>query len=81
MALFTAINLLAWRYRVMKLGFWHTSRTGARGILSIGSTIATSMVEREAASAIAIMFGSLTVALKPYRGLLTLAGLPCRSLA
>lgn len=37
---------------------------GTRRILSIGSTIATSLVPKEkAASAIAIMFGGLTVAL------------------
>ncbi|HGF5934955.1 MFS transporter [Klebsiella pneumoniae] len=59
MVLFTAGNILAWQapgYETLIL---------AHGVFfSIGSTIATSLVAKEkAASAIAIMFGGLTVAL------------------
>lgn len=66
MALFTAGNLLAWQapgYETLVLARLLTGL--AHGVFfSIGSTIATSMVPKEkAASAIAIMFGGLTVAL------------------
>ena len=66
MALFTAGNLLAWQapgYETLVLARLLTGL--AHGVFfSIGSTIATSLVPKEkAASAIAIMFGGLTVAL------------------
>lgn len=66
MALFTAGNLLAWqapRYETLVAARILTGL--AHGVFfSIGSTIATSLVPREkAASAIAIMFTGLTVAL------------------
>ncbi|QGN36697.1 MFS transporter [Klebsiella oxytoca] len=66
MALFTAGNLLAWQapgYETLILARLLTGL--AHGVFfSIGSTIATSLVPKEkAASAIAIMFGGLTVAL------------------
>ncbi|SNY61019.1 MFS transporter [Enterobacter sp. CC120223-11] len=66
MVLFTAGNLLAWQapgYGTLVLARLLTGL--AHGVFfSIGSTIATSLVPREkAASAIAIMFGGLTVAL------------------
>lgn len=66
MALFTAGNLLAWqapRYEALVAARILTGL--AHGVFfSIGSTIATSLVPREkAASAIAIMFTGLTVAL------------------
>jgi predicted MFS family arabinose efflux permease len=66
MVLFTAGNLLAWQ--APGYGTLVAARllTGlAHGVFfSIGSTIATSLVPKEkAASAIAIMFGGLTVAL------------------
>ena len=66
MVLFTAGNVLAWQapgYETLILARLLTG-PGARRVLSIGSTIATSPVAKEkAASAIAIMFGGLTVAL------------------
>ncbi|EHT02828.1 TPA: MFS transporter [Klebsiella oxytoca] len=66
MALFTAGNLLAWQapgYETLVLARLLTGL--AHGVFfSIGSTIATSLVAKEkAASAIAMMFGGLTVAL------------------
>lgn len=66
MALFTAGNLLAWlspNYETLIVARLLTGL--AHGVFfSIGSTIATSLVAKEkAASAIAIMFGGLTVAL------------------
>lgn len=66
MALFTASNLLAWqapRYETLVAARILTGL--AHGVFfSIGSTIATGLVPREkAASAIAIMFTGLTVAL------------------
>ncbi|MEI7254354.1 MFS transporter [Dickeya dadantii] len=66
MALFTAGNLLAWlapNYATLVAARLLTVL--AHGVFfSIGSTIATSLVPKEkAASAIAIMFGGLTVAL------------------
>lgn len=66
MALFTLGNLLAWRapgYAPLVLARVMTGL--AHGVFfSIGSTLATSLVPREkAASAIAIMFTGLTVAL------------------
>ncbi len=66
MVLFTAGNLLAWQapgYGTLVLARLLTGL--AHGVFfSIGSTIATSLVAKEkAASAIAIMFGGLTVAL------------------
>ncbi|WP_341249574.1 MFS transporter [Cupriavidus pauculus] len=66
MALFTAGNLLAWRAPSYESLVMARILTGlAHGVFfSIGSTIATSLVPREkAASAIAIMFTGLTVAL------------------
>lgn len=66
MVLFTLGNLLAWQapgYATLVLARLMTGL--AHGVFfSIGSTIATSLVPKEkAASAIAIMFGGLTVAL------------------
>ena len=66
MALFTAGNLLAWlapNYETLVVARLLTGL--AHGVFfSIGSTIATSLVPKEkAATAIAIMFGGLTVAL------------------
>ncbi|MEW5562882.1 MFS transporter [Enterobacter asburiae] len=66
MVLFTAGNLLAWQapgYGTLVIARLLTGL--AHGVFfSIGSTIATSLVPKEkAASAIAIMFGGLTVAL------------------
>lgn len=66
MALFTAGNVLAWlspNYETLVIARLLTGL--AHGVFfSIGSTIATSLVPKEkAASAIAIMFGGLTVAL------------------
>jgi multidrug resistance protein len=66
MALFTAGNLLAWlspNYETLVVARLLTGL--AHGVFfSIGSTIATNLVPKEkAASAIAIMFGGLTVAL------------------
>lgn len=66
MALFTAGNLLAWlspNYETLVVARLLTGL--AHGVFfSVGSTIATSLVPKEkAASAIAIMFGGLTVAL------------------
>ncbi|MCS2151011.1 MFS transporter [Scandinavium manionii] len=66
MVVFTAGNLLAWQapgYGTLVLARLLTGL--AHGVFfSIGSTIATSLVPKEkAASAIAIMFGGLTVAL------------------
>ncbi len=66
MALFTAGNLLAWQAPSYESLIAARILTGlAHGVFfSIGSTIATSLVPREkAASAIAIMFTGLTVAL------------------
>ncbi|WP_010462393.1 MFS transporter [Acidovorax radicis] len=66
MALFTAGNLLAWRAPSYETLVAARILTGlAHGVFfSIGSTIATGLVPREkAASAIAIMFTGLTVAL------------------
>ena len=66
MALFTAGNLLAWQAPSYEALVAARVLTGlAHGVFfSIGSTIATSLVPREkAASAIAIMFTGLTVAL------------------
>ena len=66
MALFTAGNLLAWRAPGYESLIVARILTGlAHGVFfSIGSTIATGLVPREkAASAIAIMFTGLTVAL------------------
>ncbi|WNN49301.1 MFS transporter [Siccibacter colletis] len=66
MALFTAGNLLAWLAPGYNTLVAARLLTGlAHGVFfSIGSTIATGLVAREkAASAIAIMFGGLTVAL------------------
>jgi DHA1 family inner membrane transport protein len=66
MALFTVGNLLAWRAPTYETLVAARVVTGlAHGVFfSIGSTIATSLVPRErAASAIAIMFTGLTVAL------------------
>ena len=65
-ALFTAGNILAWQspdYSTLVIARMLTGL--AHGVFfSIGSTIATSLVPKEkAASAIAIMFGGLTVAL------------------
>ena len=73
MALFTAGNLLAWQAPSYESLVAARVLTGlAHGVFfSIGSTIATSLVPREkAASAIAIMFTGLTVALVPmlYHG-------------
>ena len=66
MVLFTAGNVLAWQapdYTTLVIARLLTGL--AHGVFfSIGSTIATSLVPKEkAASAIAIMFGGLTVAL------------------
>lgn len=66
MVLFTAGNLLAWlspNYETLVVARLLTGL--AHGVFfSVGSTIATSLVPKEkAASAIAIMFGGLTVAL------------------
>ncbi len=66
MVLFTAGNLLAWQAPGYETLIFARLLTGlAHGVFfSIGSTIATSLVPKEkAASAIAIMFGGLTVAL------------------
>ncbi|MEB5921747.1 MFS transporter [Franconibacter daqui] len=66
MALFTAGNVLAWLAPGYETLVVARVLTGlAHGVFfSIGSTIATSLVSKEkAASAIAIMFGGLTVAL------------------
>ncbi|HFS6282464.1 TPA: MFS transporter [Salmonella enterica] len=66
MVLFTAGNLLAWQAPGYMTLIAARLLTGlAHGVFfSIGSTIATSLVPKEkAASAIAIMFGGLTVAL------------------
>ncbi|CAI0990665.1 MULTISPECIES: MFS transporter [Serratia] len=66
MALFTLGNLLAWQSPSYESLVVARLLTGlAHGVFfSIGSTIATSLVAKEkAASAIAIMFGGLTVAL------------------
>ncbi|XES85043.1 MFS transporter [Franconibacter pulveris] len=66
MALFTAGNVLAWLAPGYETLVVARVLTGlAHGVFfSIGSTIATSLVSQEkAASAIAIMFGGLTVAL------------------
>ena len=66
MALFTAGNLLAWQAPSYETLVTARILTGlAHGVFfSIGSTIATGLVPREkAASAIAIMFTGLTVAL------------------
>ena len=66
MALFTAGNLLAWQAPRYETPVAARILTGlAHGVFfSIGSTIATGLVPREkAASAIAIMFTGLTVAL------------------
>ncbi|MET6676605.1 MFS transporter [Citrobacter amalonaticus] len=66
MVLFTAGNLLAWQAPGYMTLIAARLLTGlAHGVFfSIGSTIATSLVAKEkAASAIAIMFGGLTVAL------------------
>lgn len=66
MALFTAGNVLAWLAPDYETLVVARVLTGlAHGVFfSIGSTIATSLVSKEkAASAIAIMFGGLTVAL------------------
>ncbi|AHM75504.1 MFS transporter [Yersinia hibernica] len=66
MVLFTLGNLLAWQSPGYKALVIARLLTGlAHGVFfSIGSTIATSLVPKEkAASAIAIMFGGLTVAL------------------
>ncbi|HEJ7115291.1 TPA: MFS transporter [Serratia marcescens] len=66
MALFTLGNLLAWQSPSYESLVIARLLTGlAHGVFfSIGSTIATSQVAKEkAASAIAIMFGGLTVAL------------------
>lgn len=66
MVLFTAGNLLAWQAPGYGTLIAARLLTGlAHGVFfSIGSTIATSLVPKEkAASAIAIMFGGLTVAL------------------
>ena len=66
MALFTAGNLLAWQAPSYETLVAARILTGlAHGVFfSIGSTIATGLVPREkAASAIAIMFTGLTVAL------------------
>ena len=66
MALFTAGNLLAWQAPSYETLVAARILTGlAHGVfVSIGSTIATGLVPREkAASAIAIMFTGLTVAL------------------
>lgn len=66
MALFTAGNLLAWQAPGYETLIVARILTGlAHGVFfSIGSTIATSLVPKEkAASAIAIMFTGLTVAL------------------
>jgi predicted MFS family arabinose efflux permease len=66
MALFTVGNLVAWRAPGYEALMAARVLTGlAHGVFfSIGSTIATSLVPREkAASAIAIMFTGLTVAL------------------
>ncbi|CAM6622480.1 MFS transporter [Enterobacter intestinihominis] len=66
MVLFTAGNILAWQapdYTTLVIARLLTGL--AHGVFfSIGSTIATSLVPKEkAASAIAILFGGLTVAL------------------
>ncbi|NIG32262.1 MFS transporter, partial [Enterobacter sp. Ap-916] len=66
MALFTVGNLVAWlapNYETLVMARLLTGL--AHGVFfSVGSTIATSLVSKEkAASAIAIMFGGLTVAL------------------
>ncbi|QKJ85949.1 MFS transporter [Paramixta manurensis] len=66
MALFTVGNLVAWQspnYETLVIARLLTGL--AHGVFfSVGSTIATSLVPKEkAASAIAIMFGGLTVAL------------------
>lgn len=66
MVLFTAGNLLAWQAPGYGTLIAARLLTGlAHGVFfSVGSTIATSLVAKEkAASAIAIMFGGLTVAL------------------
>ena len=66
MVLFTAGNLLAWQAPGYMTLIAARLLTGlAHGVFfSIGSTIATSLVAKEkAASAIAIMFGGLTIAL------------------
>ncbi len=77
MALFTLGNLVAWQapdYGTLVVARLLTGL--AHGVFfSIGSTIATSLVSREkAASAIAIMFGGLTVALVTGVPLGTLIG-------
>ena len=66
MVLFTLGNLLAWQSPNYSTLVMARLLTGlAHGVFfSIGSTIATSLVSKEkAASAIALMFGGLTVAL------------------
>ncbi|EAB4496656.1 TPA: MFS transporter [Salmonella enterica] len=71
MVLFTAGNLLAWQAPGYMTLIVARLLTGlAHGVFfSIGSTIATSLVPKEkAASAIAIMFGGLTVALGTFIG-------------
>ncbi|NMG34707.1 MFS transporter [Azoarcus sp. TTM-91] len=77
MALFTAGNLLAWHAPGYESLIAARVLTGlAHGVFfSIGSTIATSLVPKErAASAIAIMFTGLTVALVTGVPLGTLVG-------
>jgi len=77
MALFTAGNLLAWQAPSYETLVAARILTGlAHGVFfSIGSTIATGLVPREkAASAIAIMFTGLTVALVTGVPLGTLIG-------
>ncbi|MBS0898251.1 MFS transporter [Pantoea dispersa] len=77
MALFTVGNLVAWlapNYETLVMARLLTGL--AHGVFfSVGSTIATSLVSKEkAASAIAIMFGGLTVALVTGVPLGTLIG-------
>ncbi|MDE1189505.1 MAG: MFS transporter [Pantoea sp.] len=77
MALFTLGNLVAWQapnYETLVIARLLTGL--AHGVFfSVGSTIATSLVSKEkAASAIAIMFGGLTVALVTGVPLGTLIG-------
>lgn len=77
MALFTVGNLVAWlapNYETLVMARLLTGM--AHGVFfSVGSTIATSLVSKEkAASAIAIMFGGLTVALVTGVPLGTLIG-------
>lgn len=77
MALFTVGNLVAWlapNYETLVIARLLTGL--AHGVFfSVGSTIATSLVSKEkAASAIAIMFGGLTVALVTGVPLGTLIG-------